>query len=1047
MTTPLDDGLNTSAPLFTTATIHADWQGLPEGYDDAVKIDSLKDLGEQIGPQGFEVTQSFDDGLPDPVTMTSGNDASGTLSGELVGRPGVEASASTLAWGANTRVSSASGNLISDTLPTGLGFMDYVLIAITVSADVNIEERVDPLYEEVATWELLGQITDQAVTPYSTWVFGRQHYTGAPEPFFLASSTTSWGMVIVSVKAARSPGGAWIAVQPDREAIRYAAEGAVAVSSHTAPAVSVKRRGWTVGIFGTGNGAGPWTPSGDALSIAQATGGAAAVLVARSPLRETPGSYAMTATTALSTAVACMIHIPMIVEERPYQDALAYFSPFNADSPVRRFERDTAPVRADINVVTPEGVVPTPIFHGIMADVPVSGRTARLEAVSDTRLKLDRSFTIPTVNGYREGADTDWLAGYLMAQGGQYNSVCPGPLTRFWAPLHGSLHPWMDGPSSFPTSFLYTTARTPGDTYKNAVHRTVDGPFVSGMYAQMKNDEVIQNTIALDTNWATEPPGVDDYLTYDLHSKLNSAGRLSFRIRGDAADPAPAALAGAADWLFTFTLWNQTVNGGAGNYTRFQINSDRTYTVWVGNSTVIASLPLPTDGAWHFIGFAWNYAIGECKVRRDGAGQQSALGFSGNLAELPNSQADLYARGLFTGAIIQTRLPLSEVQIEFGPQTWTAQPFTTSGGGWQWTGTGNPPGSNSLNATYRPTRQPLAAVAVAAPVQGWAALQSVAQSTLSYLRVNEDDNVEFLPLEYFGETEQMTVTDLNLLDTSLNAADLEIEVDASRTRNMVTTEYQEVRVDSSRSSVLELTSAVTIPRGETFQTFALDVQIAETHGAAFWQGTTPDVVKLTATQIANPSTIPNEHVMTVNLLPDGNGTVVASSVVQARIVGWDNSSVTVRFRNNWPAPVYLINNGDQVPFLRVLGYPVRRSDAYATLRDPGSIGLRRVRALTTGMEWVQDRDTAVAKTTQLVSILARPRPQVTVKVMGDPRRRPGQLVSLVDSTGSRAEGTWRILAIRHESNGAQYTQEVELVRVEEIGIWDESRWDNAVWGE
>lgn len=1045
--TALDDGLNTSSPVFNPPTLRAEWLALPPTYADNVTVDSIQDLGEQIGPQGLNIVQSIDDGLPDSVTMTSGNDASGTLVADLVGRPGVEAMASSLGFTAVTTGNNA-GNATVPSLPGDIAFMDYCMVALTVPADEYVIEWLNSF--ETPTWELLGDVLDGT---YRTFLFGRTHYPGLSVHGFITASgnvMSAFGWACFAVKCGRTMAGALVPVTPERAAV--GAEGAVAVTSHTAPSVSLPSMGYTVGIFGASTAFGPFAVAGDAVSLGNLNTGVS-MLVARSPLRTSgPLSYTMTATTAISTADVPMIHVPLVVRERPFLDAQRYFSPFDKLSPVYGFERDTAPMTAEVNVVTPEGNVATPIFNGIMNDIQISGRTATLDASSAKRLTLDRSVTVPTVNGFREGCDTDWLIGYLLACGGEYTSVCPGPNTRFWAPMHGSIHPWMDGPASYPVSTTYTTARTPGTPYANNNHRTVDGPFVSAMYAQMKSAEVIQNTIQNDPQWAVKPPGVDDYRTYDLHSKQNSAGRLSFRIRGDDFDAAPAALAGAEDWLFAFTLFNYTSGGGAGNYVRFQINSNRSITTWVGNSFnySVASYPnyaFPSDGEWHLYGFAWNYAIGEAKIRRDGVGTASSVGYSGNLAELPNTQAALYGQGLFTGMIIQTRLPTAEIQVEFGPECWTTQPWTPTGGGWQWMGAGNPPGLNSLNCTYRPTRQPLAAVAIPAPVQGWPTLQNLAESTLSHLRINEDEHVEFLPLSYFGEPEQMEVEDLNILDTTINAAELGVVADPSKIRNLVTSEFQEVRIASSRSPILETNAVIVIPRGESFQTFALDKTTVETHGAASWQTSTPEITKLTATQIANPDTIPNEHVMTANFLPDGTGTVIASTVFQARIVSWSNSTVTIRFRNNWPATLYLANNGSQVPTLRILGYEVERTDAYATVQDPGSVGLRRQRALTTSPEWIQDRETGLNFTTQLVSIIARPRPQISVTVMGDPRRKPGQLVRLFDSTGTQATGTWRILKVAHKISGAMYVNELEVVRVGEIGLWDESLWDNAVWGE
>lgn len=133
--------------------------------------------------------------------------------------------------------------------------------------------------------------------------------------------------------------------------------------------------------------------------------------------------------------------------------------------------------------------------------------------------------------------------------------------------------------------------------------------------------------------------------------------------------------------------------------------------------------------------------------------------------------------------------------------------------------------------------------------------------------------------------------------------------------------------------------------------------------------------------------------------------------------------------------------------MRILGYPIRKVDAYQSFRDISSQARRRERALTTESDWVQTRDVAVDIAGKIVTVTARPRPEITVTVMGDPRRRPGQLASIADAEGTRAEGFWRIHSVDHAGAGGMYVQTVKMFRVGPPGLWDEGNWDDAVWGE
>jgi hypothetical protein len=186
--------------------------------------------------------------------------------------------------------------------------------------------------------------------------------------------------------------------------------------------------------------------------------------------------------------------------------------------------------------------------------------------------------------------------------------------------------------------------------------------------------------------------------------------------------------------------------------------------------------------------------------------------------------------------------------------------------------------------------------------------------------------------------------------------------------------------------------------------------------------------------------------MSVNPLQDGSATPSVSSLFTARITGWDNSTVTIEFTNRSSGAWWLSNNGQAIPFLRILGYQIRTATAYSSNTDPGSIGKRRERALTSIMPWITRRIDAEALASRLMAVLSQPRPQIVVRVMGHPLRRPGQLVSLFDVNGTKADGTWRIVSCVHNGNGPEYTQDLQLLGVPDVLIWDQGTWDDYVWG-
>jgi hypothetical protein len=1039
--TALDDLLNSSSLVYFPASVVATWPELEPGYlvvAQTTAAESLIQLGQQIGPQGATVTQSFDDGMPDPVTSTGSNDASGTWTMDLVGRPGVAANDSTLGGNGNWSQGQGTGTSFTTTFPTSVAFWDYTVIAITVSNASLVTETsmsADSLYG----WKLLGDATDTlAGTFQRTWVFGRRHYTsGVVTPVFKIDTSGNFAWVMQSFNCGRTPSaGVLVPVSPGDHT--EFVEGTSAVTTHTPANVTLNKRGWNVAFFGASNAAGAWSaPSGYSMfGFYLATNFSLGNVI--SPFRQYPGSYAISGNTASSAQLVTGVHVAFEVRERPQLDGVGYFSPLNTDSPIYGFDRDTAPVTMSINNIAVDGnqTETTRIFTGQMTGISLSSsRTAQVTGVSKTRLLLDDAHELPTVYGWREGLETDWLAGYLLAQGGQYIGVAPSIYTRWWAPGHGSMHPYMDGDVSYSESRRWVSGRAGSFRAQPGV---VAGPFVTAMDAMQTNAQTIFTSVIADKTWAKDVPGMPTAVFKDLLSQQSSTGRLSFWIRGDTWDAAPTCVDSGDpdDYLpFKAILWNSIgVGATTSNYVRVQINPNRNFTVWIGSSIVLTGGDLPADGQWHFVSFMWDYDNGVGKFRQDGFTWNTGT-LSGGSEALPTSEAINNAAGGYTGFLYYAHLPIAEIQLEAG------MPYTDD-----WSRFYPAPTAPSLNATYRPSRQPLAVIAEPTPVQGWSTLQSLAQSTLSWMRCNELDNVEFVDLDYFGETAQMTVDTLNVLDTNFNAGAIGLDLDPSKTRNVVAVVYTDTRVGSNRVPILDMNTSLSIPVGTSYTTFPLDTLTAETHGAAQWWTTTPVFQKLTALQIAGTNPIQNENVMSVNTNSDGSGTVYVGADFTARIMNYNSNSIYVQFVNNSGSAKYLANNGQQIPFLRALGYPISYSDGYATVSDPGSIVKRRERALTTEMSWVHDRTTAQGISSLLVSILAQPRPVITVNVQGDPRRVPGKLCQIVDATGTAAQGTWRITTIQHNYNGPMYTQDVTLVRVGAIGVWDLSNWDDAVWG-
>jgi hypothetical protein len=400
-----------------------------------------------------------------------------------------------------------------------------------------------------------------------------------------------------------------------------------------------------------------------------------------------------------------------------------------------------------------------------------------------------------------------------------------------------------------------------------------------------------------------------------------------------------------------------------------------------GSVTVGSTFQIPTDGQWHFIGFAWDFAAGQYVVQMDAnklTGVSTFFATNGwnDTSLLAPTDAQLIANGGTTNFSFNTHIPMSDVIIDAG----------------------NP---------------------------------------------NEVDALEFLPQSYFGETAQLTPSAVQ--DTATNSAALDAEADPSVIRNVVTLKFLDTRVDTKQQPVLQYLTAIDIPPGTTLLTMPLDVPAVEIHGAAQPTNAEYQIINLTSAQITT-GPLPLAHYITVNNAADGSGVVLNEMYLKASFESTSAQSVVLRVVNFTGKTLYLVNGGDQIPYINILGYGLRQADAYTTVRDDASVLLRTERSLDADFNWLQDRSTATDIASQLVSSLARPRPQVALTCIADPRRKPGQLVTIQDASGTRVSGTWRVLTVVHSADGPSYTQTITAVQVLPVAVWDGlNGWDNGVW--
>lgn len=1038
--TALDDALNASSVVLGPHQLTAQWREAYSAEATANPTDSVTNLARQFDGE-MQVNHSLDDALPDTVTMTGSGDAAGVMTAQLNGADPLVLDSSGFRAYVNTQ---GTGNWNSAsatktiTIPiANAAYGDCLLVGIVVSDNTATLMQTDP--DPRNQWQYLGVIED---APYALHVFLRRRWHAEVPTLSLSADKNVSYMGQSLILWAKSPSGAPLDFRVS-EFVTLAQAG-----SSTTQAISTKlmARGYQIGFWGYPS-IGTVTLNAPLTTVGSPALNGLVITSGYLAFRDA-GQSTLTGTSSPAMSSMCMAALSLEVYERPKLDAKQYFSEFNQDSPVYGYDRDTAVVTGKVRVNTATGPVDTTVFAGQMQTVTPNGKQAELSASSRTRMRMNVSVTPPIVSSLREGLTTDWFATWLMSRGSQFVGPSPNRYTRYWAPLHGSTHAHYDMIDSYNAAFAQFPPT--GDYLGRRYPVSVPGPFSLGMYAQQTATETDAIRLLPGYNLWNQRSSPFPHITEaggpynnDMFSLASNTGRVCFWVRADVVANFPSYL--LEDFIARFQLAVTSNTGEILGWVSMGINgvgrasvtqgSDR---AGFGNATYAASGDLPQDGAWHFYGVWWDFANGVAKVVHNGTESTYSGWGAQDVSGLATTDEASVARGDTILINWHFRIPCAEVMYD------TGMPYTAGIWNDQYPiGSLTTPGQT---ATTRTLNQTLNAIALPTTINPWDTLASLGRSTLSAYRVNELDNIEFLPQAYFGETAQMTAAAVQ--DTRTNTQEMEPYTDASKTRNVVTVQFNETRVDSLPRSVLDLNTQMTISQGTTIVTFTMDVPAAEIHGASIIAAANSNyqIVNLTSTQVTTPSLPANRHFITVNTASDGTGSYLNETQVSAKFLEAGAQYVTVQFRNFTTAPAYLVNNGQEIPFLRVLGYGVRGTDGYSTSRDDVATRLRGERGLDTELEWVQDRTTAANLAALLLASLSRPRPQMTFTVVGDPRRKPGQVVTVADSEGTQVSGLWRVLAVQHNVSGAQYTQDLLAVQQLPFAVWDgPDGWDEGVW--
>lgn len=690
-------------------------------------------------------------------------------------------------------------------------------------------------------------------------------------------------------------------------------------------------------------------------------------------------------------------------------DASQYFSPFNTDSPVYGLARDVAPVKLSQGVVTSNGIEEIRLFTGQMVDLPVEGSDGTLHAISKTRLNMSKAVQPPPVFGRVRGANASWLVSWTLNECGINVSPPPRAGCRYWNPLHGSLQAFTPKTPSSSEVAKAVYSYWQDTVLTEEVRPTwIGAPYLLGNDAYMR----LGNNLRVEVSNITLATGPH----VPFLSGSNSRGRIELWMKADLREVFSTPNPPAQMLKIELRSPNGTgvvcgVDGGFTNNIFIEVD-DGTGTFRLEHSST-----WPADNEWHFLGFAYSFSGDKLWVRLDSTTETSTPALT-----TANLQSESWDAG---SPSFVSYMPTTELQLTSGND---ADPDVTP----TW-----------MNAVYIPNalvrRSWLELEAIAEPVarEAWDLLASLARSDLALIRTDEFDSYQYLPRAYFVENAPQTIQEV--VSTASNAKDLQVAADPTKIRNSITVKFQEVVVDTVPTPVLSFSASLLLPIGKSERTFSLDNPTVSI-------STSSVLTNLTESQVDNETHPTNASFVSINVNGDGTGTYLSSALVSATIKRWDPGSVTIEFNNLSRTRAYLVNDGNSVPFLQVVGLTVNSFEATATASDPDSIAERGERSMEISLDALQRRDDAGRVAGELLGMSAQPHSEITVEVFGDPRRQPGDLVTLLDANRTEVSGKWRVLRVRHKWDSALFTQTLFLRKEFDIGIWDSSNWNEVVWG-
>lgn len=690
---------------------------------------------------------------------------------------------------------------------------------------------------------------------------------------------------------------------------------------------------------------------------------------------------------------------PAYLTDGDPQTSAEYYSPYNTQSPIFGRDRDVSPVKLEHGVIGVAGPERITIFTGQMADIPVKKGKATLGALSKTRLDLAKLVQPPAVNGAYQGANATWPVSYALAACGVYPSPPPQDGCRWWAPMHGSSRSFIPSENIDVTDSFVNVDGNVGPTKPGPV-RTLSGPYVANLDNGVNPDHFQRiftpSTATAGLHLADGP---------DIAAP-DSVAKLEMWVKGD---PVFLNFTPGGSGAATYELVQFLVDMSTSPFPSIKAQirkSDRKLVCILndGGGTIITATStnaLPSDGAWHFCGWAWDMDNQKAFVNLDGT---------------VNTATDItFAGGIFFGdeffatnrPAVSFILPVAEVQLTAGV---TGSVVSPDVGPWL------RDIAFTARATVDVSVMELANVAEPKAREAWEFVSSYAQAELASMRTDELDVFRYLTSGHWVEAAQQVVTDI--YSTEFNSDTVDINIDPTKIKNEILVSFNEILASNSFTAVASFNEAVQLFPGITIITLPLTLAAFEMRGFTF-----TNIVAATTVQPLNVNSV------SFNGAPDGTGSYYTTDYITARVLSWDPGEVVIEVDNTSGLTLYLANDKNW-PALTVAAKAQDENQASIIERDEMSIAVRGERSLSVpSTSALQTRVNARRLARRLLMGLRNPQASAeALTLFGEARRQPGDLVVFEDPSMTRVSGLWRAQSIGHDlsvSDGeVEYTNTV-----------------------